>query len=393
MSGIDFDPTLDDASGPEHPRADVLRDIPWGGLALGGMALIAFSLVAFIKITDEGAASPRVTYDLAVARRISVPDLPPSARNEDATAATLARTMRTRAPLLEPGEGMQVVPRGAIGVSREPAIGLAFAPDARLIEPGLHGLLPRIGHDGARPADVYARPQAVAAVPGVARIAIVVTGLGLDAGLTARAIATLPGAVTLAFLSYGAVSADQAERSRAAGHEVLLQVPMEGTGDSQMVPHMLEAHAPRHRTLDALHWHMSQFPGYIGLTPAQGARFMAAPQALAPVLQDVAFRGLVFLDASAAPGGLTLTLAGAGGAQAARADVVLDTVPQAEAIEAALWTLQDLARERGSAIGVAGVDGVSVDRIARFTQGLSSRGIVLVPDSALIETRARVSAR
>ena len=68
-------------------------------------------------------------------------------------------------------------------------------------------------------------------------------------------------------------------------------------------------------------------------------------------------------------------------------------MPQAEAIEAALWTLQDLARERGSAIGVAGVDGVSVDRIARFTQGLSSRGIVLVPASALIETRARVSAR
>jgi polysaccharide deacetylase 2 family uncharacterized protein YibQ len=286
---------------------------------------------------------------------------------------------------------VQVVQRSAVGLWRDTRVGLAAAPDARLIEPGPYGLLPRIGHEGARPADVYARPQVVAPLPGVARIAIVVTGLGLDAGLTARAIATLPEAVTVAFQSYGEASADQAEHGRAAGHEVLLQVPMEGAGDVQMAPRTLAAHAPHHRTLDALHWHMSQFPGYIGLTQVQGGRFMAAPQALAAVLQDVADRGLVFLDASAEPG--SLALAGAAGGQAARADVVLDAVPQAEAIEAAFWTLQDLARERGSAIGVAGVDGVSVDRIARFTQGLSARGVVLVPVSALMQARARTSAR
>jgi polysaccharide deacetylase 2 family uncharacterized protein YibQ len=156
---------------------------------------------------------------------------------------------------------------------------------------------------------------------------------------------------------------------------------------------MLAAHAPRSRTLDALHWHMSQFPGYIGLTQAQGARFMAAPEALALVLQQMADRGLVFLDASAAPGGLTLALAGATGAQAARADVVLDAVPQAGAIEGALWTLEDIARERGSAIGVVAVDGAGVDRIARFTQGLSARGLVLAPASALMQVPARTSAR
>jgi hypothetical protein len=124
-----------------------------------------------------------------------------------------------------------------------------------------------------------------------------------------------------------------------------------------------------------------------------GARFMAAPEALALVLQQMADRGLVFLDASAAPGGLTLALAGATGAQAARADVVLDAVPQAGAIEAALWTLEDIARERGSAIGVVGVDGAGVDRIARFTQGLSARGLVLAPASALMQVPARTSAR
>jgi polysaccharide deacetylase 2 family uncharacterized protein YibQ len=73
--------------------------------------------------------------------------------------------------------------------------------------------------------------------------------------------------------------------------------------------------------------------------------------------------------------------------------VVLDAVPQAGAIEAALWTLEDIARERGSAIGVVGVDGAGVDRIARFTQGLSARGLVLAPASALMQVPARTSAR
>jgi polysaccharide deacetylase 2 family uncharacterized protein YibQ len=119
---------------------------------------------------------------------------------------------------------------------------------------------------------------------------------------------------------------------------------------------------------------------------------MADPQALALVLQEMADRGLVFLDASAEPGGLTLALAGATGAQAARADMVFET-PQAGAIEASLWMLEEMARERGSALGVIGLDGANVDVIARFTQGLSARGLVLAPASALMQVPARTSAR
>jgi hypothetical protein len=391
MSGIDFDPLPDNASGPDQLRAGALHDIPWGGLALGGMALIAASLVAFIKITDDGVAAPRASYDMAGERRISVPDLPRSIRTEEATS-TIARTIRPPALLADLGDGVQVVPRNVLVLSRDRRVGLAPAPDSRLSAPGPYGPLPRIGHDGARPADIYARPSAVAAAPGLPRIALVVTGLGRDAGLTARAIETLPGAVTLAYLSSGEAIAEQAGLGRAAGHEVLLQVPMDGTGDSQMAPRVLVAQMPRQSTLDALHWHMARFPGYIGLTQAQGARFMADPQALAPVLQEMADRGLVFLDASAEPGGLTLALAGATGAQAARADVVLET-PQAGAIEASLWMLEEMARERGSALGVIGLDGASVDVIARFTQGLTARGFALVPASVLIRAPARTSAR
>ena len=56
------------------------------------------------------------------------------------------------APMAAPLELMIIEVPQARGVA------LAPAPDPRLVENSRYGLLPRIGDDGARPADVYARP-------------------------------------------------------------------------------------------------------------------------------------------------------------------------------------------------------------------------------------------
>ncbi|MDB5545249.1 MAG: hypothetical protein JWO64_2398, partial [Hyphomicrobiales bacterium] len=303
-------------------------------------------------------------------------------RIDDATS-TIGRTIRT-APA-----------QSAVSVARGPRdASLALAPDPRLIAQGPHGPLPRIGRDGARPADVYARPLTPGVSAAAPRIAIVLTGLGLDAAFSTRAVEALAPAITLAYAAYGENIESQAEQARAAGHELLLQAPMEGFAESHSgAPRTLAANAPRERTLDALHWHMSRFPGYIGLTNFSGARFMSTPQAFAPVLQDMADRGLVFLDDGASPRSLTTALAAATGAEAARADVVLDMSQKPEAIDAALRQLERLARERGSAIGVASAGSQSIDRIARFTQGLAVRGVALVPVSSLLAAPARTSER
>jgi hypothetical protein len=73
---------------------------------------------------------------------------------------------------------------------------LAPAPDPRLVERTRYGLLPRIGPDGIRPAQIYARPAPPKTRP---RVAILVGGLGISQSATAEAIAKLPPEVTLAF--------------------------------------------------------------------------------------------------------------------------------------------------------------------------------------------------
>jgi len=387
------------------------RDMAWGALALSGIGFIAASLVAFYIVTDR-VAPPSVpalaaNVDYAPPRRISVPDFPSAALSsgDEDTFVSVSPGVRILSSAQDQDSNVKIIRRnGAEGsepiVIRVPQearaqAALAPAPDARLVASGPHGPLPRIARDGARPADVYARPAAWDArlPPGAPRLALVVNGMGINPQASAQAVKSLPPAITLAYSPYAPRIEDQAEQARLAGHELLLQVPMEGFAPSQELgARGLMSSASRERNRDALDWHMSRFQGYIGLTNYLGGRFMASTSALLPLLQNVAERGLVFFDDGTARQSLTSALALATGAPSLRADLALEaTTP--DGVDAALRRLEGLAREKGMAIGVAPAVPAHVDRIARFAQGLEARGIALVPLSALFPAPARTVAR
>jgi polysaccharide deacetylase 2 family uncharacterized protein YibQ len=269
---------------------------------------------------------------------------------------------------------------------------LAPAPDRRLVDKGRHGSLPKIGLDGQRPADVYARPLPIAHQGAKVRVAVVVTGLGLSGTGTADAISRLPGAFTLAFAPYGAELEKQVARAREGGHEVLLQVPMEPFDypDNDPGPHTLLAGNTPEQNLDRLHWLMSRFHGYVGLTNFMGARLTASDAALAPILREAADRGLVYLDDGSSQRSLATTIAGSTGAPAARADVVLDASPRAHDMEQALGRLEALAREKGQAIGTTVALPGHVERLVRWAKAAEARGVTLVPVSALMPSPRRM---
>ena len=60
-----------------------------------------------------------------------------------------------------------------------------------------------------------------------ARVAIIVEGLGLNSEATEAAIKSLPASVTLAFSPYTRDLQDWLRRATEAGHEVLVEVPLE----------------------------------------------------------------------------------------------------------------------------------------------------------------------
>jgi polysaccharide deacetylase 2 family uncharacterized protein YibQ len=256
--------------------------------------------------------------------------------------------------------------------------------DQRLIENTRNGPIPKIGNDGTRPADAYARRAPPGAKTDGPRVAVVVSGLGIGASGTGEALARLPGPITLAFAPYGTDVDRWVARARGEGHEVLLQVPMEPFDypDNDPGPQTLLIALRPEQNIDRLHWFMGRFVGYVGITSYMGARFIATDQAVGPVVREAAKRGLIYFDDGASPRSLTGQIAAASNAGFAKADVQLDAVPTPTEIDVALAKLEALARERGVAVGAATALPVSIDRLSQWVKASESRGITLVPISA-----------
>jgi hypothetical protein len=263
---------------------------------------------------------------------------------------------------------------------------LVPAPDRRLVEKSRFGLLPRRGKDGSTPARIYARPLSLQPPikPGAPRIAILVGGMGLNAPATDEAIRRLPAGVSLAFAPYGDQLERQTAAARDAGHEILLQTPMEpfDTADSPG-PHVLPANDGA-RALDDLRWQMGRFVGYFGLVNFLGGKFTADRAATEVLMRELADRGLDFVDDGSSPQSIAGEVAGANGVGFAKADLRIDASKSPEAIDAALFRLESLARQQGVAIGFAAGLPEANERIARFASDLARRGVALVPVSAVL---------
>jgi polysaccharide deacetylase 2 family uncharacterized protein YibQ len=308
--------------------------------------------------------------------------------NPDAAAAAQPAPGQTAAP---PAATKTItIIDGKTGERKEVAIPAPTndaAPDAspldqKFLEMSAHGAIPKIAADGIRPADAFAQPaQALPGKPDAPRIAIIVSGLGVSDSATADAIAKLPGAVTLGFMPYGSDVAALAGRARARGHEVLLQVPMEPFDypDNDPGPQTLLTSLTPQQNIDRLYWLMSRLQGYVGLAGAMGGRFTASEPSFAPVLREVAKRGLIFVDDGANPRSLAGRIAGANNLPFAKADVTIDAVPTASEIDHALGRLEMAARERSIAVGISSGLPVSIDHIAKWAKTLAEHGIQLVP--------------
>ena len=73
----------------------------------------------------------------------------------------------------------------------------------------------------------------------------------------------------------------------------------------------------------------------------------------------------------------------------AKGDVTIDTVPTAVEIDHALANLENLAKERGTAVGVASALPISIERISAWTTTLDRHGIMLVPlTTAMLKSKS-----
>ena len=257
---------------------------------------------------------------------------------------------------------------------------LAAGVDARLLERTRYGMIP-LATENLKPYMAYAGPVDQAKAAKMPAISIVIGGLGVGAAKTVDAIMKLPAAVTLAFTPYGADPTKLAERARAQRHEILLQIPMEPYDypDNDPGPQTLLATLGAEQNLDRLFWHLGRLQGYAGVANFMGARFVATEAAMQPIIREASRRGLAYFDDGSAPRSVAAALAQSQDMPFAKGDVAIDAVPTTGEVDHALARLEDIAKERGFAVGTASALPVSIERIAAWSKGLEGRGVLLVP--------------
>ena len=352
------------AEKPSAPRRPLFAPV------LISFALILAIVAAFwVAVVDD----PNGGRPVAVA---TIEDAVPTETGSLASGSVEAPLAPEAPPAAEQPDNIQLA-----GMPQLPP---EIGGDPSLLEFSSFGPIPRVSPDGRSPREAYARRSPPVA-DGVARVVIVVGGLGLSQTGTQTAIETLPEDITLAFAPYGSSLQRWVGKARDDGHEVLLQVPLEPLNYPQENPgeHTLLVSGGANNRQD-LHWALGRMTAYAGVMNHMGGRFMADERALVPFLGEIGERGLFYLDDGSTEQSLAATIGQALNTPVLTADRILDRQRSPGAVEKELAALEAIARVRGVAIGVASAFPASVEAIARWAADATARGIIIVPASAAI---------
>ncbi|MDZ7713220.1 MAG: divergent polysaccharide deacetylase family protein [Rhodovibrio sp.] len=294
--------------------------------------------------------------------------------------------------------------------SRTPTSGYANAPEAADPAPTdapedlTHALAitDRIVADGRRQAEAAEAAQNPSEAPpawqrnaaaypepgpGVAKIAVVIDDLGLNRS-NARETLALPGPLTLAFMTYAPSPGELTRAARAAGHELLVHVPMQPSDTAtDPGPKVLSGALDRAELLARLEWGLSRFDGYVGINNHMGSAFTRDSAGMRAVLGELKRRGLMFLDSRTIASSVAGPLAKEMGVAHATRDVFLDNQRDLAAIRAQLAEAERIAKETGSAVAIGHPYDETIQALKAWLPTLGDKNIALVPISALAKDR------
>ncbi|MDY0009150.1 MAG: divergent polysaccharide deacetylase family protein [Bdellovibrionales bacterium] len=220
-----------------------------------------------------------------------------------------------------------------------------------------------------------------------ARIAIIVTDTGLIESTTLRVMKDLPQNVGMAFSPYSLRLQPWLEEAHAQNREAYLLLPMEPLTypKDDPGPRALLSRKSEAENRIAIQWLLSHKP-VTGVMNFMGSRFLADRRNMMPMLEQLKRRGLVFIENPAMAGlQSAVRLADEAGVKYMPAALQIDTHPQETAIRIQLSQLEKIAEEKGYALGIAAPYPVSIDLLAKWTEGLAARGFELVKPASLLQ--------
>ncbi|BBK42890.1 hypothetical protein STVA_29100 [Allostella vacuolata] len=356
------------------------------GLGLG-IALSAAGVLGWLAWKDGDAEQAELRPPAAMPPlKPALPDLQPappvSASLVQAPAGTAPPPALLPAPSSPPGGEAPAVHPPAVHAPRGTAATVAA--------------LPAVPSHPAPPGVPAWRRNAVQVAPapaGVPRIAIVIDDLGPNQR-GSQAIIALRGPLTLAFLPYAGDVSRMVDTARRGGHEILVHMPMEPLSSTvDPGPQALLLHLTNAELRRRIEENVTRFPGHVGLNNHMGSRFTADSRAMGVLMDEIAGRGLMFLDSRTTVDTVAEGLARARSIPFVSRDVFLDNDQAADKVDHQLLETERIARRKGQAVAIGHPHAATRDALAQWLPQAVRRGFQIVPISSLARIQPTEQAR
>lgn len=242
------------------------------------------------------------------------------------------------------------------------------------------------------PAAAPAAPQALwdknaldfTVTGGAPMIAIVIDDMGVDRKRSRHMWRDVPGPLTLSFMTYADDLGEQTAQARAAGHELMLHMPLEPSnaavdpGPNALMTAMADADLKR-----LAEWGIARFDGFVGVNNHMGSRFTEDPRAMRVVLKAVRDKGLLFLDSRTTPKSVVRRVARELGLPVLERNVFLDNDNDVDKVLHQLEQVERLARSHGQAIAIGHPRDATIEVLKTWIPEARARGLNIVPVSVL----------
>lgn len=257
---------------------------------------------------------------------------------------------------------------------------------SKLSEKTEFGKLPIISEKGEKPWKYYSKPIVVSGKKPV--IAIIVTGLGKNKNISDLAL-RLPEEINLSFSPYASDLNSWMLSARTGGHEVMVDLPMEPSNYPASDPGPLGLMVSKDQTENEIKIKklMAHDAGFVGFLSPQNEVLLENSELLKSLLQVVSGRGLLIAIGKTPSKGETKEIIEKGNAASVITDTLIDEELTESSIQARLSLLEQNAKHRGYAVGVAQSYPLTIKQLEKWVDKAKERGFVLVPVSFIVAKR------
>ena len=238
----------------------------------------------------------------------------------------------------------------------------------------------------------YEEKNLVADVPVVAkqkfegrpRIAIVIDDVGMNLSMTDR-ITQLPAAITMSFLPYSPKLQAQADKATAAGHELMLHIPMQPKGVDDPGAGALFTDMSADEVREQLNKALGSFYGFDGVNNHMGSKFTASREQMATVIDVLKQRQVFFLDSRTSGKSVAAKVAQEQGLLNISRDVFMDNDVSESAIKKQLVIAEQIAKRKGYAVVIGHPHISTVKALEAWLPEAEKHGIDLVSLKVLVK--------